>query len=327
MTQNANLISIGYFGKVPTRGDFIKATDNANLIGMVDEWLTRAMELLATDPRWKTIYDGITPMHFAVTATRTPRAIAGHLVASRDQADRRFPFISLGTLQIPQPAEFLPFSPLVLGRLWNRLEIQTSLVMQAVDASEPLQQLCASDVLLDISTQSYRSAFIDFLESHTLTALREALVRSGYVLELRQLILALGLLLHPVMASGASRLDKSLVLPLPNDLHQRYFVAAFWMHLVTPFLLKADFELALIITRINDKYVMIIGFDGASSRTLQSVMHPLSVQGHHIDFVDTQWVENTISSDYRLSRLSSYLAQPLLQLDSVLSHFKEVFLG
>lgn len=327
MTQQETFISIGYFGKVPTRGDFIKATDNTDLIGMVDEWLTRSMELLASDPRWKSVYDNVTPMHFVIAATRTPHAIAGHLVASRDQADRRFPFISLGSLLIPQPTEFLQYSPLVLGQLWNRLERQTNLVMQAPDASEALQQLCASDILLDLRAQTHHSTFADFLENHTMSALERLLTQDGYNLNLRQTILALGLLLLPVMASGTNRIDKSLILPLPNDLCHKYFVAAFWMHLVAPFLRKADFELALIMTRLQGNHVMVIGFDGASARTLQAIMHPHLAQGHQIGFEDTQWVENAISTDYRLERLSSYLAQPTLQLDSSLSHFKEVFLG
>lgn len=327
MSQHGSLISIGYFGKVPTRGDFIKATDNANLIGLVDGWLARAMELLAVEPRWKSIYDGVAPMHFAIAATRTQGAVAGHLIASRDQAERRFPFISLGALHITQPADFLPYSPLVLGRLWNRLEIQTSQVMQAEDASESLQQLCAGDVLLDLGGQSYHSAFADFMEARTLADLRDMLTQGGYNGDLRQLILALGLLLHPVMASGAKRLDKSLVLPLPRDLQQRYYVAALWMHFISPFLFKADFELALIVTRLHDRHVLIIGFDGASPRTLQAVMDPPAGQGHHIGFDDTEWVENAISADYRLERLSSYLAQPTLQLGTALSHFKEIFLG
>lgn len=327
MNQSANHISIGYFGKVPTRGDFIKATDNTSLINVVDGWLTRAMELLTVEPRWKIIYDGVAPMHFAVAATRAQRAVAGHLIASRDQADRRFPFISLGALQIAQPVEFLPYSPLVLGRLWNRLEIQTSQVMHAEDASEALQQLCAGDVLLDLGAKSYHTAFADFMEGQTLNSLREMLLRGGYNGDLRQLILGLGLLLHPVMASGASRLDKSLILPLPRDLQQRYYVAAFWMHLISPFLFKADFELALIITRINERHFMILGFDGASPRTLQAVMDPPAGNGHHISFDDTEWVENALSADYRLEKLSSYLAQPTLQLKTALSHFKEIFLG
>ncbi len=327
MSHPTQYVSIGYFGKVPTRGDFIKATDNPNLINLVDDWLTRTMELLTTEPRWKIIYDNIAPIQFAILATRNQHALAGHLVANRDQADRRFPFVSLGTFQVAQPGELLPYMPLILGRLWSRLEIQTNQVMQAEDASDALQQLCTNDILLDFSALNHETALNDFMAKHTLNALHDMLIAGGYHGNLRQIILALGLLLHPVMASGASRLDKSLVLPLPRDIQQRYLVAALWMQIISPFLLKADFELTILITRLDNRQVLIIGFDGASPRTLQATMDPSAGTGHHIGFEDTAWVENAISTDYRLERLSSYLTQPSLQLDTAASHFKEIFLG
>lgn len=328
MSHPNNFVSIGYFGKVPTRGDFIKATDNPNLTILIDEWLTRAMELFNTEPRWKSLYDHIAPMQFAILATRNQHALAGHLVASRDQADRRFPFVSFGAFQISQPSELLPYTPLMLGRLWSRLEIQTNQVMQAEDASNALQQLCTNDILLDFNMTNHAATLDEFLSSNTLSTLHNMLSAGGYQGDVRQIILALGLLLHPVMASGASRLDKSLVLPLPRDIQQRYLVAALWMKIISPFLLKADFELALLITRWdNQRQILIIGFDGASPRTLQAAMDPPAGTGHHIGFEETSWVENAISADYRLERLSSYLAQPGLQLDTAVSHFKEIFLG
>ena len=327
MNRPAHFVSIGYFGKVPTRGDFIKATDNPNLINLIDDWLTRSMELFSAEPRWKTIYDTIAPMQFAILATRNPHALAGHLVASRDQADRRFPFVSFGAFQITQPSELLPYTPLMLSHLWSRLEIQTNQAMHAEDASHALQQLCTNDILLDFKVANHETLFNDFMASHTLSTLHTMLSTTSYHGDLRQIILALGLLLHPVMASGASRLDKSLVLPLPRDIQQRYLVATLWMQIISPFLLKADFELTLLITRMDNQQVLIIGFDGASPRTLQATMDPPAGAGHHISFEDTTWVENAISTDYRLERLSSYLAQPSLQLDTAVSHFKEIFLG
>ena len=74
------------------------------------------------------------------------------------------------------------------------------------------------------------------------------LAQAGYQASARQILLALGMLLQPVMASSSSRLEKSLVLPLPDDPMYRNLVAAFWMHLITPFLVRADFELALFVT-------------------------------------------------------------------------------
>ena len=61
MSATGTPIKIGYFGKIPARGDFIKATDNAALITLLDNWLAQTMELLSRDARWKIIYDGVKP--------------------------------------------------------------------------------------------------------------------------------------------------------------------------------------------------------------------------------------------------------------------------
>ena len=41
MSATGTPIKVGYFGKIPARGDFIKATDNAALITLLDNWLAQ----------------------------------------------------------------------------------------------------------------------------------------------------------------------------------------------------------------------------------------------------------------------------------------------
>jgi type VI secretion system protein ImpM len=36
-------VRIGYFGKLPSRGDFIKATNNLALANLLDGWLAEVM--------------------------------------------------------------------------------------------------------------------------------------------------------------------------------------------------------------------------------------------------------------------------------------------
>jgi type VI secretion system protein ImpM len=85
-------VAIGYFGKIPSRGDFVKACDNPALVMQLDDWLARAMDLLMADADWKARYDTVAPLHFAILGPRRRHAIAGHIVASADQSGRRFPF-------------------------------------------------------------------------------------------------------------------------------------------------------------------------------------------------------------------------------------------
>jgi len=190
-----------------------------------------------------------------------------------------------------------------------------------------LQSLATATVDLELNTAGYDAAFADFLEMQTVGALDSLLARSGFAGNARQLILALGLLLQPVMASSSSRLDKSLVLPLPNDPIYRPLVATFWMHLISPFLQRADFELALFLTQIHGNPSMVLGFGGASARTLHAVLDPQVGSEQHIAFDSADWIEEQLAGDYGLKKLSSYLSLPNLSLKSAHDSFREAFLG
>ena len=69
MNRHTVPLALAYFGKLPTRGDFLRSPGQGALTQSLDRWLTQGMELLATDPRWKLHYDQVAPMHFAFIGT------------------------------------------------------------------------------------------------------------------------------------------------------------------------------------------------------------------------------------------------------------------
>ena len=327
MSRASTPTPVGYFGKIPSRGDFVKGSDNPALIKVLDDWLAKAMELMSTDARWKLSYDAVAPLHFAFIGPRRGRAIARHIVASSDQSKRRFPFLMMSTMDVEDPAGFVPNSPLVLSRLWNRLESLSAGVLAAPEPAGALQAAAASTVELDLRSAAYEAAFNDFLDLQTVGGLDAMLAQTGFPGSVRQVLLALGMLLQPVLASSSSRLEKSLLLPLPNDPMYRNLVAAYWMHLITPFLARADFELAMFITRIEQKPVFVLGFSGASAQTLQAIMDPQAGQERHIGFDQLDWVEEQVDDDYAIKKLSTYLAQANLSLKSALDSLCTAFIG
>ncbi|MFP5390532.1 MAG: type VI secretion system-associated protein TagF [Gammaproteobacteria bacterium] len=327
MTRTSTPTPVGYFGKIPSRGDFVKGSDNPALVKVLDDWLAKAMDLMSADARWKLHYDSIAPLHFAFIGPRRRHAVAGHIVASSDQSNRRFPFLMMSTMEVPEPGAFVPDAPLVLSRLWNRLEALSTAVISATDATIPLQTAASQVIDLDLRTSAYDAAFADFLDMQTVGALDALLAQSGYPGTVRQVLLALGLLLQPVLASSSGRLEKSLVLPLPGDPMYRNLVAAFWMHLITPFLARADFELALFVTRIEQRPALVLGFSGASAQTLQAIMDPQAALERHITFDDLEWVEDQVDDDYAIKKLSTYLAQANLSLKSALDSLCTAFIG
>lgn len=311
---------IGYIGKIPTRSDFIKAAQDSPLMGVLDNWMAQVMSKLPADARWKINYDALAPVSFAFVGPRRKHAIAGHLVASSDQSGRRFPFLMMRTLEVGDPAQFVSRCPLVLEPLWSRLE---GLAQDGIGAADPSPQLQAiPETLIELDEQN-GNALATFLATGTVSSLGALLFRT----DVKQLILALGLLLQPVMQSGATDLQKGLVLPLPLNDDARYAVAAFWLELIAPFLANADFELALFITQIEFKPVLVVGFSGAAASTLHAIIDPLVAQEQQISFADTDWVDEQVGFDIDVRALASYLDQPELPLKLARQPFLQTFTG
>jgi len=328
MTQSVQA-QIAYFGKIPSRGDFVKSAHNPQLLQTLDRWIAQAMELLADDPRWKIVYGDAQPMHFAFLGSQSKLAIAGHMVASHDQSSRRFPFLAATALEVEQPLAFLARSPLAFARLWSRAAQQMQPLLGANEPAGALQALGETQVPVDVggTGNPHDGTFNDFVEHQTLEGLERMLLASGHPVRLRGAMLALGSLLRPVMASGSSHLERGLTLPLPTDPFYRSLVAAFWLELIAPFVSKADFELAIFIGTIAQRERLIVGFNGASARTLHSVVDPQTYSAHNIDIDDPEWVDDHAQSDHGISKLVSYLDQPQLSLRLAIDTFREAFVG
>ena len=322
-------VSLVYFGKIPSRGDFVRSHQQAGLIHTLDRWLSQGIELMAADARWKEVYDRAQPVHFAFLGVKSHVALAGHLVASRDASGRRFPFIAAGSFEVATPGDFIGRSPLVLARLWQRFDAAAREATSAADSAPVLSQLAQTQVAIDITPLAYDAAFRDFLELQTLGSLETMLRQAGHASDLRRTLLALGLLLQPVPASGNSQLEKGLCLPLPADpLHQPY-AAALWLSLVSRFLQRAAFELALFLPQASARTPpsLCIGFNGGSPHVLHAALDATVGAQVFVDLRDCGWVEQHVQQDYGVRKLSSYLQQPQLSLRQMSETFREAFLG
>ncbi|WP_233832531.1 type VI secretion system-associated protein TagF [Paraburkholderia sp. ZP32-5] len=328
MTQSVQA-QVAYFGKIPSRGDFVKSAHNPQLLHTLDHWIAQAMELLADDPRWKITYEDAKPMHFAFLGSQSRLAIAGHMIASRDQSSRRFPFVAAAAIEVEQPLAFLARSPLAFARLWSRVAAQMQPLVTTDDPSGALQTLGETQVPVDIAGHGnpHDGTFSDFIEHQTLAGLEQMLLANGHPVRMRGAMLALGSLLRPVMTSGSSHLERGLTLPLPTDPLYRSLVAAFWLELIAPFVAKADFELAIFIGTIAQRERLVVGFNGASAKTLHSVVDPQTYAAHNIDIDDPEWIDEQAHSDHGISKLVSYLDQRQLSLRVSIDTFREAFAG
>lgn len=323
-------VSLAWFGKVASRGDFVRSTQQGSLTQMLDQWLSQGLELVSGDPRWKQRYDQVGPCRFAFLGARSKVALAGHMIPSVDSSGRRFPFVTAGSFDVDAPLAFMSHAPMALGRLWSRLEAIGREVCTAEDATVSLNKATQSPRLeIDTSANAYATTFDDFLEMQTVGSLEELLRAAHPRLELRRTLLAIGLLLQPVPASGVSRLDKGLALPLPDDPLYAPFVGAFWMSLVAPFLARGDFELALFVLRRQPGggSELCIGFAGGSPATLQAIFDVDKRDEAFVEVVAADWADEHADDDYAIKKLSSYLMQPQLSMSQAMQTFKECFLG
>ena len=321
-------VKISYFGKIPSRGDFVKASDQSSLLQVFDEWLTDTMSLIAEDPRWKINYDTAQALSFSFLGIKKKHAIAGHIIPSSDSADRRFPFLTLSTMEVEPSESFVSNSPLILSRLWNKLATQSESIVRATEAVPLLQHLNGAPVDIELDYKNYQATFNDYLEIQNVGTLAKMLNHAGFEGDLRQTIIALGLLLQPIYASAHSDLTKCIILPTPADPMYRNLVATFWLSLMTPFLAKLDIELALFLTQIKGKQVMVLGFNGASAQMLHLVFTPQADDINHMISLDNaEWVESHIEEDFALKKLSSHLMQSELSLNTALTLFNATFIG
>jgi type VI secretion system protein ImpM len=323
-------VPLAYFGKLPSRGDFVRSANQTGLIQTLDRWLSQGIELMSADPRWKEVYDRGPKVHFAFLAVTSPRAIAGHLTASTDASGRRFPFVVAGTFDVGAvPLEFMARAPMALTRLWARFEQAANSACAATDAAPALGELAQIELELDTAPSAYEASVRDFVELQSVGSLEAMLRDAGHTIDLRQSVLAIGLLLQPLLTSGGQSLKKGLRLPLPADPLYRPLVATFWLELVTPFLQRGDFEVALFMPRQNAAAAqsLAIGFSGGSAAHLHAVLDPDAADEAFVDPTPADWVEEHAREDYAVKKLSSYLQQPQLSLRQAMATFREAFLG
>jgi type VI secretion system protein ImpM len=333
---------IGYFGKIPAHSDFIKLADDQPVMGMLDDWIAQVMTRLPADARWKLNYDAMAPASFAFVGPDRRHAVAGHLVASHDRSGRRFPFLMMCTVDVPDPGDFVTRSPLAFGPLWDYLEGMAPRVLVSSDPSAYLQAIAETPVFLGGHDAAPDGTSDGAPDSALERALDRSLDRSldRYLalstvgeltarlhLAANRLILGLGLLLQPVMQSRPASLHKSLVLPLPRDGAARHATAAFWLELLLPFIRRSGFDLVLFLTRVRERPALVVGFGGAAAGTLHALIDPLVAADQQVHLEDNAWIDEQVGLDVDVRALASYLEQPALPLRLARELFLNTFIG
>jgi type VI secretion system protein ImpM len=323
----AEAVSLIYFGKLRSRGDFVRSPQQPALVLSVDRWISGALERMAVDARWKERYDRAPAFHFAVLGPQRGHAVVGHVRPSADTSGRRFPFLVAGSLALSDPERFMPLAPLALAPLWALAEQGARRAQAEPDASAALGALAQSRLPVDTEALGSDHALADFLDQHSLGSLQTLLQAAHPDVDLARAVMGLGLLLQPVPASGIQRLDKGLRLPLPRDPLAQSMVAAWWLSLITRFLCRADFEVLLLLPQPPAAPHLCVGFAGGSSGALADMLGHLDDDSPFIDLGNPAWADEAGTQDHGLRKLHSYLQQRGLSLRQARRTFRETFLG
>lgn len=315
------------FGKIPSRGDFVKGAGQHQLITVLDRWVSQAMELLSEDPRWKIVYDSACAVDFAFVGAHSRLSVAGHLRPSTDSSGRRFPFITAATIERDDSLMFR-CAPVGLAYSYAALARISEAGVTGAEVAPLLTELDTVNCAGDFETAIQTDPLGNFVRRTSLESLA-AILGWQSAEQLRRIILAIGLLMRPVLGQGSVAIDKDLVLPLPSDERYRNLVAGLWLYLVSAFLRKTTVELQLIIERRAESPHLILGFNGASPGTLLAAISPETSADKIIALVDPEWIDDqaALSNDYGVAKLSTYLAQPAITLELAITTFREVFLG
>jgi type VI secretion system protein ImpM len=316
-----------YFGKLPTRGDFVKSRNGSRVLDMLDAWITHGLERLSTDPAWKTQYDNSPQIDFSFLATHKPFVLTGRLTPSADSSQRRFPFIAAAASMSDDPLHLVARSPLCLEGTWRTIEHMVASVLSAEDPRDALEAMTASPLSPESNSTDADLMFADFTARTSIAQVEQSLRAAGHMVSLRRMILSLGLLLTPVLTTPGAKPDKGLSLPLPAEPELAANVGAMWMNFIAPFLARGDFELGLFVQHKKERPTLVLVFDGANAGALRAMFDSQDENGVLIDVSAADWVEDYVENDFAIKKLSSYLEMPPLSIRQATDTFREAFLG
>jgi type VI secretion system protein ImpM len=317
-----------YFGKVPSRGDFVRSSSGSVLIQSIDQWLSKTLTLWIEDLGWKAIYDAAAPVHFAIFSTQGHAGLVGHIAASQDASGRRFPFVAATSFEVPNPDKLIPYCAHAFAPLWMRFDAAVRQALSTEDFACVQDQLIVVPSELVVDANTIREQHQQFLQTQTIGEFEATLNTAEQPFSFRQTLLALGLLLQPVLTQANTSTSKALVFPLPT--HPRLLPAAItlWINLVNRFFKKKSVELALFVTTQRQRAVLVVGFQGSSAVTLLSVWDADVCQRDNVAVSEAAWVEAELDhAQPGLRALSNLLLDPTLSLDVAIETFNKTFFG
>jgi len=98
---DTNLVTTGYFGKLPKFADFVKYNASGDEILLIDNWIQEGIRLakLKYKNNWENNFNNTSPIYFIFPFTGTDRITIGIIYPSNDKSGRNFPFLIFSNMK------------------------------------------------------------------------------------------------------------------------------------------------------------------------------------------------------------------------------------
>jgi type VI secretion system protein ImpM len=324
LTASAQLM---YFGKVPSRGDFVRSNAPVQIVTLLDQWVQQGFEFFSMDPEWRAKFDQAAPIDFVFARLSGKRILTGVLAPSRDSNERRYPFIVCASLENVALGKFIWRTPFVLNRFFR---MASALARDAAQGAEPEQALLKIDeakLNFNLDPEPYEAGYRDFLELCTLKLIDARLGSAANGGLTREAIMGLGQLLAPLKQSTGSTLYRGVCLPLVDDPVYMPLVASLWLDMLSAFAGNGDYNLALFFCTRRGERQLVASLAGPTARIFEGLFDGVGAKEHVIDLARAQWAGDAGNSPYPVRKLASFLTHPDLSLKQASDTFREAFSG
>lgn len=306
-----------YFGKIPSRGDFIRARSHAQEIDSIDHWISEA---LAHSER---LFYQTPCIYFSHVNTAEQSSITGTVIPSHDSTDRSYPLIGFALEYTDKPKSWLNYLPVKSSSLWDTTYEAVCAAKQQQSDTEANNLLNNCSLSIDRNASTY---YYDFINKMTLDDFSRFIEQSKT--QLIEKIIATGLLFLPTYTKGFHGLNKALCWTLARDKQTSIMLATFWHDLIHGFYQPHEMTLNTYLYQIKDQYHMTLSFGAPSGRLLAQLALDGQKSGDDWVFIDdSEWTQSYIEDDIGLTRLQKLLSQDHLYLYDVRQLFKQIFLA
>lgn len=325
-----DLLPLVYFGKLPARGDFVRARTHITETNMIDEWVSQALarpnSLLKEQSEQKVegmASDKLSYLDFSHVDTATGQIITGVLIPSHDSSNRSYPLIGFGLNYSDKPKSWMNYLPIKSLSLWHEIYQALSKAQSQTDSLAVIEHLNDCQLSIDKNASTY---YYDFINTTTLQDI--ALLIGISKLQLVQQIIATGLLFLPTYSKGFHGLNKTICWTLPSDKASAVNLATFWHDLISSFYQPHEVYLNTYLYRASDHYQLLLNFSKPDGHVLsQLAIDETAYPDDWVVIAHSDWTQGYIDADIGLTRFNKVLLQDDLYLYDTRQLFKQIFLA